>query len=299
MVNTITTMFTHDPSTLIREGNKYYFFSTGNGILARMSEDRVNWTELSPIFKESPAWTTDAVPGFKGHFWAPDIAFFNDQYHLYYSVSTFGKQTSAIAVATSKSLDPNHPDHHWTDHGPVIQSNESSPYNAIDPAIFIDNDESVWMSFGSFWGGIYLVELDPQTGLRKYPEQEAIHLASKEQIEAPYITRRGDWYYLFINWGWCCRGLKSTYNIRIGRSRDIKGPYLDHDNVPLTTGGGTLLLEAEEHRLGPGHAGILIDDGKEWFTYHYYNALNEGKPAYALREILWNEEGWPTFGCQE
>ena len=106
------------------------------------------------------------MPGFTGNFWAPDVIYFNGQYHLYYAVSTFGSQVSAIGLATNPTLDPNDPSYQWTDQGPVIQSTTGNSYNCIDPSVLFDASSNLWMSFGSFWNGIYLVQLDAATGLR-------------------------------------------------------------------------------------------------------------------------------------
>ena len=177
----------------------------------------------------------DAVPGFTGNFWAPDISYFNGLYHLYYAVSTFGSQVSAIGLATNPTLDPSDPSYQWTDQGPVIESSNGSPYNCIDPSVTFDTSSNLWMSFGSFWNGIYMVQLDPSTGLINTSSpgriHEAFNTASGDPIEASYLYHHGNYYYLFVNWGTCCAGVNSTYNIRMGRSTNITGPYLDNNGV--------------------------------------------------------------------
>ena len=156
----------HDPSALIKCGNRYYVFGTGQGISSKSSADKMYWVTGPSVFASSPNWTTNAVPGFKGNFWAPDITYFNGQYYLYYAVSTFGSQVSAIGLATNPTLDPADPSYQWTDQGPVIQSTTGNAYNCIDPSITFDASSNLWMSFGSFWSGIYLVQLNAATGLR-------------------------------------------------------------------------------------------------------------------------------------
>src|SRR5262249_354443 len=127
---------THDPSTVVHVDGKYYFYYTGTGILSKTSTNRINWSNGPSIFSTAPSWIAAAVPGNTNrNYWAPDIAYFNGQYNLYYSVSTFGSQVSAIGLATSPTLDPTSPNYHWTDRGPVIESHQGSPYNTIDPAI--------------------------------------------------------------------------------------------------------------------------------------------------------------------
>jgi arabinan endo-1,5-alpha-L-arabinosidase len=217
----------------------------------------------------------------------------DNRWWLYYSVSTFGKNTSAIGLASNPTLDPRSPDYHWTDHGPVVRSRSSDDFNAIDPAVFRDRDGSWWLVFGSYWTGIKLIELNPQNGLRK--EGTPMHsLAWKEAIEAACLVRHGDHYYLFVNWGQCCRGVDSTYRIMVGRSRKLTGPYVDKEGHELRTGGGTLFLGNEGQRIGPGHASVFEDGGKEWFAYHYYDAAQSGVAKLGLRRLEW-QGGWPRL----
>src|SRR5215831_18273517 len=169
----------------------------------------------------------------------------NGQYYLYYSVSTFGSQISAIGLATNPTLDPTDPAYQWTDQGPVLESTTGSPYNSIDESITFDTSGNLWMSFGSFWNGIYLVRLDPLTGLLNSPSMLthlAINSAAGDPIEASYLYAHGGYYYLFANWGTCCAGINSTYNIRMGRSTNITGPYLDRNGVNMVLGGGSMFL---------------------------------------------------------
>lgn len=155
---------THDPSRVIKHNGTYYYFYTSNRLRSKTSIDLTNWEQGPRVFSSSPEWTSTDVPANTGSFWAPDVAYFNDLYHLYYSVSSFGSQDSAIGLATNPTLDPSDPDYLWTDQGPVVESNPGGSYNTIDPSIIQTSDDKVWMTFGSFWNGIYLLQLDPTTG---------------------------------------------------------------------------------------------------------------------------------------
>ncbi|HMP83451.1 MAG TPA: arabinan endo-1,5-alpha-L-arabinosidase [Verrucomicrobiota bacterium] len=286
--------FLHDPSNVVSENGRYHVFATGPGIRIKTSLDLTNWSDAGSVFKEPPSWTTNAVPEFRGRFWAPDIIRVGDQYLLYYSVSSFGKQVSAIGLATSPTLDATATNYAWTDRGPVIESAVGSPFNAIDPSLMLDVDGRLWMAFGSFWRGIYLTQLDAKTGLRLETNSPVYRVAWKESIEAVCLTRRADHYYLFVNWGTCCKGTNSTYEVRVGRSREITGPYLDRDGKNLVDGGGTLFLETTGRYIGPGHIGVANGVATNGFSYHYYDADSGGRSRLALGRLEWTDDGWPV-----
>ena len=283
----------HDPSTIVTDNGEYWTFTTGMGISSLRSKDLVHWDRGPSVFSEPPAWITDVVSNQRGHFWAPDVIHHRGRYLLYYSVSAFGKNTSAIALATNATLDPDSSDYYWMDEGIVIQTSQADNFNAIDPSVIACSDGSLWMAFGSFWSGIKLIELDPNTGKRIAADSPVHTIAHKSQIEAVALYKRDDYFYQFVNWGWCCRGVKSTYNIRVGRSREITGPYLDKDGVDLRTGGGSLLLESEGTFIGPGHPGILKTDDGYLLSYHFYDANLNGRSRLAIRPLEWDSEGWP------
>ena len=212
----------HDP-VLIKEGNKFYLFSTGMGISVSSSTDIEHWTKEKPVFDHPPQWALDAVPGFHGHIWAPDISFHNGKYYLYYAVSAFGKNTSCIGVATNNTLDAAAKDYHWEDKGKLIQSVPGRDmWNAIDPNLVIDSAGTPWLTFGSFWEGIKLVRLNPDLVSIAQPEEwhtiarrprdfsTPDTSAGTAAIEAPFIFRHKGYYYLFVSYDYCCRAEKST-----------------------------------------------------------------------------------------
>jgi arabinan endo-1,5-alpha-L-arabinosidase len=160
----------------------------------------------------------------------------------------------------------------------------------------MDAGGRLWLAFGSFWTGIKLVELDPATGKRLAANSRIHSLAWHDKIEASYIYRHANYYYLFVNWGQCCRGVRSTYNIRVGRSPKISGPYLDKNGIDLLHDGGSLVLGSAGPFIGPGHAGIISTGGKEWFSCHFYDGTHEGKPTLALFPMEWDAAGWPEVG---
>jgi arabinan endo-1,5-alpha-L-arabinosidase len=287
---------TRDPSDIVKCKDEYWVFYTGGGVPSFHSRDLVKWERGPAVFKTAPEWIAKIVPeNRRMQYWAPDIIKLGDRYLLYYSVSSFGKMTSAIGLATNPTLDPDDPAYRWTDEGFVVRTQDGDGYNAIDPSVFHDRDGSLWLTFGSYWSGIKLIQLDPQTGKRMAPDSQLFSLAYNESIEASYLFRHDDYYYLFVNWGSCCQGPKSTYNIRIGRSKTVTGPYLDKAGVDMLHNGGSLFLATTNGPLiGPGHAGTLNAQGKDWFTSDFEGDLRmDGKATLAIMPLRWNADGWP------
>lgn len=293
----------HDP-VIIREGDTYYIFSTGQYIVSRRSTDLRHWTANGTLLKAMPAWVLEAVPGAKD-MWAPDISHVNGEYRLYYSVSTFGSNRSAIGLATSPTLDPQAPNYGWTDRGLVVMSTEKDDFNAIDPNLVVDTEGRQWLALGSFWTGIKLFALDPATG-KPAPGAKPHAIARRPApaggpapIEAPFIIPHGGWYYLLTSYDYCCKGVNSTYYTVVARSRAVTGPYLGKDGSAMMQGGGTVFLRAdlqEQQRFrGPGHAGAFTDtNGTTYVVYHAYDRRNDGAPTLRIVPIRWGADGWPV-----
>lgn len=298
----------HDP-VMIEEGGTYYLFDTGDGISVWSSPDRQDWTREEQVFEEAPDWTTDVVPDFDNAMWAPDIAKHEGTYYLYYSVSSFGENRSAIGVATNETLDPEAANYEWTDHGPVVESVPGRDlWNAIDPNLTFDEEDTPWLTFGSFWKGIKLVQLNEDlTGLA---EPETWHsIAARHRywkleprdaggrmngaVEAPFIFKKGEYYYLFVSWGLCCRGEESTYRVMVGRSKDITGPYLDKEDQSMRLGGGSLVVDGNSEWAGVGHSGTYTFDGTDYLVFHGYDVSDDGQSKLWIEEIEWGEHGWP------
>lgn len=305
---------TRDPS-IVKQGGTWYVFATGKaptgGQLAmRCSNNLVDWRLCGQVFNKIPAWIKRASPRTQ-ELWAPDISYYKGVYRLYYAYSIFGKNTSGIALATNKTLDRNSPDYHWEDEGLVISSGSQDDFNAIDPNFVVDAKGGTWLALGSFWSGIKLARLDPDTGKllagdrnlyplasRRKPENTASAAppdptADRQAIEAPFIVRHGDYYYLFVSWDLCCRGNKSTYRIMVGRAPEITGPYRDRKGVQMTEGGGTQLLAGNQRWAGPGGESVLMGEGEQpdILVFHADDATT-GKPALQISTITW-EDGWP------
>lgn len=290
-------VYIHDPSTVIAAPGGYYTYGTGNGMPMLQSDDGFRWRQGSNVMEAVPGGKPgDAVLAKGGNnTWAPDLVHLGDKYFLYYSAP--GTQPkSAIGLLVGGSLDPKSADYRWQDAGPVVWSDGEEDSNAIDPGVFVDRkDASLWLTYGSYFGYIRLVQLDPRTGLRLQPNAKAYDIAING--EASIIIQHDDWYYLLLTHGSCCAGANSSYNIRMGRSHNIKGPYLDNMGIDMLQGGGKLFLGSGGRRVGPGHFGLLdLGDGVQRFSLHYEADLNRaGRSVLDIRPLLWRD-GWPVAG---
>lgn len=289
----------HDPSRIIKEGDVYHVFATGRGISHKTSFDLEEWDREPRILSPLPSWIEQEVPANDGNLWAPSILKHGDEYRLYYSVSSFGSPNSVIALATNSTLNRFDPNYEWVDQGIVVESTSGGkPYNAIDPSVMFDeNTGKMWMTFGSFWGGIYISELDPDTGKPESTDPAVTNIArprNSSAIEASYLHERDGYYYLFVNWGSCCQGEDSTYQIMVGRSESPTGPFsTPWRRTRMVDGGGAPFLGTEGDFIGPGHMSIFSENGTDYFGYHYYDGSRGGSARYNIERLLWIDD-WPV-----
>ncbi len=281
----------HDPAALEADGT-FYLFATGLG--AWTSTDLTNWRNGGGVFGV-PNWMRTAVSGV-GNLWAPDVAYFGGQYHIYYAGSVFGKNTSCIGHATRASMSSGS----WNDQGsPTICSNisgyaeEKVNWNAIDPNVIIDTEGKPWLSFGSFWDGIELIPLD-ESGERVGTTVTNIARRTHGGPEGPFMVHRCEYYYLFTSWDTCCKGADSTYNIRVVRSENVDGPFVDKEGTPALEGGGTLVAEGDANWAGPGGQSVLFtSDNKAYLVYHAYQKPS-GATHLRIADLVWDADGWPV-----
>lgn len=305
----------HDP-VMIRQDSIYYIFCTGRGIAMWSSVDKVHWKAEKPVFSEGPKWAQDAIPGFKDHIWAPDISYYNGLYYLYYAVSAFGKNTSCIGLATSPTLHTDDPAYHWTDHGKVIQSIPGKTnWNAIDPNLITDKDGTPYLAFGSFWEGLKIVKLTADrmhvdgfidnlpTIATRVRDNSRVNPPSVDgnpvdaggnAIEAPFIFRKGKYFYLFASIDYCCKGPKSTYKMIMGRSKNLLGPYIDEAGVAMNAGGGAIVLAGNKDWYGVGHNAVCDFDGTDYLVFHGYDASDRGISKLRIEKLAW-KNGWPEI----
>jgi arabinan endo-1,5-alpha-L-arabinosidase len=225
--------------------------------------------------------------------WAPDISSFGGTYHLYYAGSTFGTNKSCIGHATRASLSTGS----WADQGSAtICSNITTTgdnWNAIDPNVVVDADGTPWLVFGSFWGGIKIIQLD-QTGARAGTTLTGIAARPSNggALEGPFMVRRCGYYYLFTSWDTCCKGASSTYNMRVVRGTSVTGPFADKAGTAAMQGGGTLIAQGDSTWAGPGGQSVMIVGTKAYLVYHAY-AMSDGTATLRIADLVWDASGWP------
>jgi arabinan endo-1,5-alpha-L-arabinosidase len=287
----------HDPSTVVVHDGKFYAYGTGNGLPISVSDDGWTWRRAGTLMQALPSGRPgpEVIARGGNNTWAPDLIRSGDKYFVYYSAP--GTQPkAAIGLLVGKTLDPSSADYKWEDGGPVVWSDGVEDSNAIDPGVFRDpTNESLWLTYGSYFGYIRLVELNPRTGKRLYPDRKPINVAING--EASIMIFRDGWYYLLVTHGSCCAGANSSYNIRMGRAKRVTGPFIDNMSIDMLQGGGKLFLGSGGRYVGPGHFGLLdLGAGVQKFSCHYEADLDRGGISVLdIRPLLWRD-GWPVAG---
>lgn len=289
--------FAHDP-TMIAANGTYYRFWTGDNIPSAKSTNLTNWQNASAVFKNGySAWVDEWLAGVSGETfnfpWAPDVSYFNGQYHLYSTFSAkFGDNISCITHLTTADIAAGN----WTDHGPVICTKGSENYNAIDADLGIDASGAPWLAFGSFWDGIMGMSLNPDGSSAG---NKLTRLAWANEIEAPVLFYRCGYYYLFVTWGLCCPGegrsvSQLTYRVAVGRSKSIMGPYVDRSGKAMLDGGGTLMVQGDKTTwAAAGHSDVMVSGDKIYHLYHAYRQSN-GEAQLRIVEMPFDSEQWPV-----
>ncbi len=273
--------YIHDPSTIMECDGKYYTFGTGGGGL--ISDD--GWT-----------WHSGAERPGRGA--APDAIKIGDRYLVAYSATgggLGGSHKGRVLTMWNKTLDPKSPDFKFTEPIEVASSLDDEDCDAIDAGLLLDpTDGRLWLSYGTYFGFIRLVELDPATGARM-KGNEAVNIAI--DCEATDLEYRNGWYYLLGTHGTCCDGANSTYNIVVGRSRQVTGPYIDNVGRSMLEGGGKMVIAAANRQTGPGHFGRYIEaDGVEKMSCHFEADFDlGGRSVLGIRPLLWKND-WPVAG---
>ncbi len=278
----------HDP-TIAQENGTWWVFHTGEGLQVKYSLDGKTWTQSKPVFDEPLPWWKGYAPRMKyNDVWAPDIEWYNGKWWLYYSVSEFGKNSSAIGLASSTSIAGGD----WTDEGVVIHSNLMSGYNAIDPNLFFDAEGNPWLVFGSWFSGIQVVKIDEQTmkpvnaGSVKTIARRRVN-GQATGIEGPIITYKDGYYYLFVSTDHCCNNVRSDYKIAVGRSKTVEGPYLDKNGIDMMDGGGTIIDAGNTRYNGVGGQDVFES---RLLVRHGYDRIIRGLHVLLISDLHWDDE---------
>src|SRR5215472_3677930 len=269
----------HDPSTIVQCNGKFYTWGTGGSGL--VSDDGWTWRRGTALPRRGLA---------------PDVIHIGDRWYVYTAGNIGAQPKAAVNMIWSRTLDPESPDYKWEEGGVVASSDGVEDSNAIDPGIFLDPTTGrLWLTYGSYFGYIRLVELNPTTGTRLNPNDIPINLAIN--CEASDMMYHDGWYYLLATHGSCCRGADSNYNIRVGRSKKVTGPYLDSEGLDMVQGGGKLLVGSGGRVIGAGHFGLLdFGDSVQKFSMHWEADLDRGGASVLdIRPLLW-KDGWPVAG---
>jgi arabinan endo-1,5-alpha-L-arabinosidase len=286
----------HDPS-MIWDGSNYYLFATGGTLNYRKSTNLMQWTTAGRVLPAVPSWATAVIPGLTG-LWAPDISYFNGLFHVYWAGSTFGSNTSVIGLSTNVTLDSTKAGFAWVDQGMVTQSKSSDNFNAIDPNVSFDQNGAPWLAFGSFWSGIKLHKLDPATGMFATDDPTLYSIAGRNggAIEAASIISHNGFYYLFVSFDACCKGVNSTYRTMAGRASAITGPYADSTGKAMTNSGGDQLIATDGRYIGPGGGTAWKDGDNYLYVYHYYDGMANGASKLLIRPITFTADNWIVLG---
>ncbi|KAA0989749.1 family 43 glycosylhydrolase [Dyadobacter aurulentus] len=291
-----------DPTVVRADDGMFYAYGTmdnwGDGKGAHLipivsSKDLVNWTYVKDAFQTKPSWKE------KGGIWAPEVVRVGGKYHMYYAFSTWGDPDPGIGLAVADA-----PEGPFTDIGKLFLSSEVGVPNSIDP-FFMEIDDKKYVFWGSFSDaaaqGTYGVELSADG--KSVPDLSKKFKVAAGDFEAVIIQKKGDYYYFFGSKESCCEGAKSKYQVRVGRSKSAKGPFLDKDGKDLKERGtGTMLLHMNDKYAGPGHNSRFItdDNGDDWLLYH---AIDKTKPYVStganrrvlmLDKLSWSN-GWPEI----
>ena len=273
--------YIHYPSTIAECEGKYYTFGTGGGGL--ISED---------------GWSWHAGAERPGGGAAPDVLKIGDRYLVIYGATgggLGGGHNGRILTMWNKTLDPKSPDFKYSNPIEVASSDGMEDCDAIDPCLLLDpSTNRLWTTYGTYFGTIRLIELDPKTGERIKGNQEKDIAID---CEATDLIWRDGWYYLLGTHGTCCDGVNSTYNIVVGRSRNVEGPYIDNVGRDMFHGGGRMVIAAGDRKTGPGHFGrTIIDEGVEVMSCHFEADFDmSGRSVLGIRPLLWKND-WPVAG---
>lgn len=274
-----------DPTIVKAIDGTFYLYGTEDirNVPIYQSTNLVNWQFVGTAFTDESR--PDFEPG--GNIWAPEINYINGKYVLYYSMSVWGEEwTCGIGVAVSDK-----PEGPFVDKGKLFRSNEIGVKNSIDP-FYIEDGDRKYLFWGSF-RGIYAIELTDD-GLSVNPDTEKWQIAGS-LFEGTYIYKKDNYYYLFASVGSCCKGIESTYQLVVGRSESLLGPYVNKDGKGMMDSSYTQVIGSNERFVGNGHCSQIVQDtdNNDWIFFHGVDVNAPQGRVLLLNQIKWDAKGWP------
>lgn len=274
-----------DPTVIKANNGFFYLYATENirNVPVYRSSNLIDWEFTGTAFTDETRPTFES----KGSIWAPDINYIEGKYILYYSMSEWGgEHTCGIGVATADE-----PEGPFTDLGKMFRSNEIDVQNSIDP-FYIEENGRKYLFWGSFHG-IYMIELS-HDGLTTKIGAEKVKVAGNA-FEGTYIYKKENYYYLFASIGRCCEGKNSTYELVVGRSQSLKGPYLDKNGKDMNDNAYEVVISHNKRFVGNGHCSEIVQDneGQDWIFYHGVDTTDPNGRKLLLDRIQWDNEKWP------
>lgn len=338
-INYLTPSFTniavHDPS-VIATNNQYYVF--GSHLSAASSPDFMHWSRIAdgvsasnPLFNDVTSELSEALTWAQtSTLWAPDVAYINGQYLMYYNACEGSSPRSAMGIATASSIEGP-----YVNQGLLLKSGmwgeaseDGTIYdatvhpNAVDPAVFYAQNGTLWMIYGSYSGGIFIMQLNPSTGQPYANQGYGTHLlgGNHARIEGAYVIYAPDtgYYYMFVSYG----GLSADggYNVRVSRSTNPNGPYYDangtnmatvksdpslplFDDASIAPHGvklmGNHVFTGTNNSLGyvsPGHNSAWYNaaTGQYFLVFHSRFPGRGEEHEVRVHEFFFNSAGWPV-----
>lgn len=283
--NPVVALSLPDPTIIKAQDGHFYLYATEDtrNTPIYKSDNLVDWTFVGTAFTDATRPTFEP----KGGLWAPDINYINGKYVLYYSMSVWGGEwTCGIGVAVSDK-----PEGPFSDKGKLFRSNEIDVQNSIDQ-FYIEDGGKKYLFWGSF-RGLYAIELSDD-GLSVKADAEKKQVAGTA-FEGVYVHKRGDYYYMFASIGTCCEGANSTYELVVGRSKSLFGPYVNKEGKNMMDNGYTVVVGKSTRFVGNGHCSEIVQDkaGSDWIFYHGVDLNNPQGRVLLLDQVKWDGENWP------
>lgn len=284
-----------DPTVIRANDGLYYMYGTEDiwNMPIFKSCDMVNWAQVGTVFTGESRPTKPAGASL----WAPEIRYIKGKYVIFYSLARWGDwDFSTIGYAIADK-----PEGPFTAQGTIFNSGSIGVPNCIDEYFYEENGR-YYMLCGSF-GGLFIVELNVADDLSTMiPKMSTKKQLAGSAYEAVALWKRNGYYYLFASIGSCCEGINSTYTTVVGRSENLRGPYITKSGHSMMNNAHEVLIARNDRYVGVGHCSILQEDDEKntWMFYHGYQVADGyGGRQIFLDRVFWDENDWPYVKGQQ